>query len=155
MHGHGYCSTLVCYKPVHLIWQELESISKKPTKKEHLSKAQKRKQWDRVDGKGDKPRGWDWVDIVKHLSQTGSKQSPDTELPSTPSPPPPLPPLNFWYTHVCFLGEKNSILNIFDVTDYAHTKWYSVDNLNKNKLSYFYVLVFSFEIVWCNPSHMT
>jgi len=75
--------------------QELESISKKPTKKEHLSKAQKRKQWDRVDGKGDKPRGWDWVDIVKHLSQTGSKQSPDTELPSTPSPPPPLPPLNF------------------------------------------------------------
>lgn len=75
--------------------QELESISKKPTKKEHLSKAQKRKQWDRVDGKGDKPRGWDWVDIVKHLSQTGSKQSPDTELPSTPSPPPSLPPLSF------------------------------------------------------------
>jgi len=73
--------------------QELESISKKPVKKEHLSKAQKRKQWDRVDGKGDKPRGWDWVDVVKHLSQTGSKQSPDTELPSTP--PPSVPPLNF------------------------------------------------------------
>jgi len=96
MHSHGYCGTLVCYKPIHLIWQELESISKKPVKKEHLSKAQKRKQWDRVDGKGDKPRGWDWVDVVKHLSQTGSKQSPDSELPSTPSPPPPLPPLNFW-----------------------------------------------------------
>ena len=122
MHGHGYCGTLVCYKPVHFIWQELESISKKPVKKEHLSKAQKRKQWDRVDGKGDKPRGWDWVDVVKHLSQTGSKQSPDTELPSTPSPPPPpVPPLNFWYNHICFLGEKNIILNIFDLTDYAHT----------------------------------
>lgn len=73
--------------------QELESVSKKSVKKEHLSKAQKRKQWDRVDGKGDKPRGWDWVDVVKHLSQTGSKQSPD-ELSSTPSPP-PISPLNF------------------------------------------------------------
>lgn len=70
--------------------QELESASKKSVKKEQLSKAQKRKQWDRVDGKGDKPRGWDWVDVVKHLSQTGSKQSPDSELPSTP-----LPPLSF------------------------------------------------------------
>ncbi|XP_058446119.1 RWD domain-containing protein 4 [Malaya genurostris] len=42
-------------------------------KKEQLTKAQKRKQWDRVDNKGNRPRGWDWVDIVKHLSQTGGK----------------------------------------------------------------------------------
>ncbi|XP_071446421.1 RWD domain-containing protein 4 [Hetaerina americana] len=49
-------------------------------KKEQLSKAQKRKQWERVDGKGEKPRGWDWVDIVKHLSQTGAK-APDTSDP--------------------------------------------------------------------------
>ncbi|KAL1404059.1 hypothetical protein pipiens_019084 [Culex pipiens pipiens] len=42
-------------------------------KKEHLTKAQKRRQWDRVDNKGNRPRGWDWVDIVKHLSQTGGK----------------------------------------------------------------------------------
>lgn len=42
-------------------------------KKEHLTKAQKRKQWDRVDNKGNRPRGWDWVDIIKHLSQTGGK----------------------------------------------------------------------------------
>ncbi|XP_075222832.1 RWD domain-containing protein 4 isoform X1 [Lycorma delicatula] len=49
-------------------------VLKKPVvKKEHLSKAQKRKQWDRVDSKGDKPRGADWVDIIKHLSQTGPK----------------------------------------------------------------------------------
>jgi len=37
-----------------------------------LSKAQKRKQWDRLDNKGEKPRGYDWIDVVKHLSQTGS-----------------------------------------------------------------------------------
>lgn len=43
-------------------------------KKEQLTKAQKRKQWDRVDNKGNRPRGYDWVDIVKHLSQTGGKQ---------------------------------------------------------------------------------
>ncbi|XP_046391193.1 RWD domain-containing protein 4 [Ischnura elegans] len=49
-------------------------------KKEQLSKAQKRKQWERVDGKGEKPRGWDWVDIVKHLSQTGGK-APETSDP--------------------------------------------------------------------------
>lgn len=77
------------YKLIHIIWQEVESASKKSVKKEQLSKAQKRKQWDRVDGKGDRPRGWNWVDVVKHLSQTGSKQSPDSELPTPPSPPLP------------------------------------------------------------------
>ncbi|OAD53734.1 RWD domain-containing protein 4 [Eufriesea mexicana] len=52
---------------------ESEETTKKP-KKEHLTKAQKRRQWNKADGKGEKPRGWDWVDIVKHLSQTGPKQ---------------------------------------------------------------------------------
>ncbi|XP_015116722.1 RWD domain-containing protein 4 [Diachasma alloeum] len=56
---------------------EQDEVSKKPAKKEQLTKAQKRRQWNRVDGKGDKPRGWDWVDIVKHLSQTGSKPEPE------------------------------------------------------------------------------
>jgi len=54
-----------------------EESSKKP-KKEQLTKAQKRRQWNKADGKGDKPRGWDWVDIVKHLSQTGSKPDQET-----------------------------------------------------------------------------
>ncbi|KAJ9584687.1 hypothetical protein L9F63_020969 [Diploptera punctata] len=63
--------------------QESMLSSKRSVKKEQLSKAQKRKQWDRVDGKGDKPRGWNWVDVVKHLSQTGSKQSPEHELPGS------------------------------------------------------------------------
>lgn len=40
-------------------------------KKEQLSKAQKRKMWDRGEGTGEKERGWNWVDVVKHLSQTG------------------------------------------------------------------------------------
>ncbi|ERL90593.1 RWD domain-containing protein 4 [Dendroctonus ponderosae] len=53
---------------------EQESLGAKREKKEQLTKAQKRRQWNRLDAKGEKPRGWDWVDIVKHLSQTGSKE---------------------------------------------------------------------------------
>ncbi|KAF7989202.1 hypothetical protein HCN44_007732 [Aphidius gifuensis] len=57
--------------------QQTDEAAKKFVKKEQLTKAQKRRQWNRVDAKGEKPRGWDWVDIVRHLSQTGSK--PDNE----------------------------------------------------------------------------
>lgn len=57
-----------------MLQDQEELVTKKVVvKKEQLSKSQKRKQWDRVDGRGERPRGWDWVDIVKHLSQTGSK----------------------------------------------------------------------------------
>ncbi|KAL7031380.1 hypothetical protein ACKWTF_006985 [Chironomus riparius] len=42
-------------------------------KKEQLTKAQKKKLWERSDNKGNKVRGWDWVDIIRHLSQTGGK----------------------------------------------------------------------------------
>ncbi|XP_011178426.1 RWD domain-containing protein 4 [Zeugodacus cucurbitae] len=52
-----------------------DTNKKKETKKEQLTKAQKRRQWERTDHKGDKPRGWDWVDLVKHLSQTGNKDN--------------------------------------------------------------------------------
>ncbi|XP_075153724.1 RWD domain-containing protein 4 [Haematobia irritans] len=48
--------------------------AKTEVKKEQLTKAQKRRQWERTNHKGDRPRGWDWVDIVKHLSQTGYKE---------------------------------------------------------------------------------
>lgn len=48
------------------------STTKAP-KKEQLTKAQKRRQWDQATSGGDKPRGWNWVDIVRHLSQGGSK----------------------------------------------------------------------------------
>ncbi|XP_035867661.1 RWD domain-containing protein 4 isoform X1 [Phyllostomus discolor] len=47
--------------------------SKKKDKREQLSKAQKRKLADKTDHKGERPRGWNWVDVVKHLSKTGSK----------------------------------------------------------------------------------
>uniref|UniRef100_G3TR28 RWD domain-containing protein n=1 Tax=Loxodonta africana TaxID=9785 RepID=G3TR28_LOXAF len=47
--------------------------TKKRDKKEQLSKAQKRKLADKTDHKGELPRGWNWVDVVKHLSKTGSK----------------------------------------------------------------------------------
>jgi hypothetical protein len=44
-------------------------------KKEQLTKSQKRRQWNhRIGGEdGEKARGHDWVDIVRHLSQTGNK----------------------------------------------------------------------------------
>ena len=48
----------------------------KKEKKEQLSKQQKRKMFDRFGGNmEDRPRGWDWVDVIKHLSQTGGKAS--------------------------------------------------------------------------------
>jgi len=40
-------------------------------KKEQLTKAQKRRITDRTNAKGERERGWNWVDIIKHLSQTG------------------------------------------------------------------------------------
>ncbi|CAF3336017.1 unnamed protein product [Rotaria socialis] len=44
-------------------------------KKEQLTKSQKRRQWNhRVGGDdGQKPRGYDWVEIVRHLSQTANR----------------------------------------------------------------------------------
>ncbi|KAJ1215560.1 hypothetical protein NDU88_003168 [Pleurodeles waltl] len=48
------------------------SSSKKKDKKEQLSKSQKRKLADKTDYKGELPRGWDWVDVIK-LAKTGSK----------------------------------------------------------------------------------
>jgi len=48
--------------------------SEKKEKRVAMTKSQKRRQWDRMDGKGEKIRGWNWVDVVKHLSQTGGQQ---------------------------------------------------------------------------------
>lgn len=49
--------------------------AKKKVKKEQLTKAQKRKMADRIDHRGERPRGWDWVDVIKHLSKTGSTEN--------------------------------------------------------------------------------
>ena len=45
-------------------------------KKEQLTKAQKRRMWEKggLDTE-ERARGWDWVDVIRHLSQTGSKDS--------------------------------------------------------------------------------
>jgi hypothetical protein len=40
-------------------------------KKEQLTKAQKRRLVNRQDDKGEMLRGWNWVDVVKHLCQSG------------------------------------------------------------------------------------
>ncbi len=48
--------------------------SKKEQKKEQLTKAQKRAAFKKTGTYGDeKPRGHDWVDVLRHLSQTGAK----------------------------------------------------------------------------------
>ncbi|KAG1667495.1 RWD domain-containing protein 4 [Nymphon striatum] len=47
---------------------------KKKEKKEQLTKAQKRKMTNRLDNTGQNPRGWDWIDVIKHLSQVGSRE---------------------------------------------------------------------------------
>ncbi|XP_064459774.1 RWD domain-containing protein 4-like [Ornithodoros turicata] len=49
-----------------------ETSPKKQPKQPKLSKSQKRKLAGRVLPTGELPRGYDWVDVVKHLSQTGS-----------------------------------------------------------------------------------
>ncbi|GAB0097183.1 RWD domain-containing protein [Sergentomyia squamirostris] len=57
--------------------EKLQASSSKPAKKEQLTKAQKRRQWERTDHRGEHPRGYNWVDIIRHLSQTGGKSQED------------------------------------------------------------------------------
>ncbi|GFS24622.1 RWD domain-containing protein 4A [Elysia marginata] len=54
--------------------KQTTTVSAVKEKKENLSKSQKRRLFDRFGANQDKPRGWDWVDIIKHLSQTGSQR---------------------------------------------------------------------------------
>nr|XP_006818076.1 PREDICTED: RWD domain-containing protein 4-like [Saccoglossus kowalevskii] len=51
----------------------LQQPEKKKERKEQLTKAQKRKITNRTDHKGELARGWNWVDVIKHLSKTGGK----------------------------------------------------------------------------------
>ncbi|XP_072232744.1 RWD domain-containing protein 4 [Leuresthes tenuis] len=41
------------------------SAAKRKEKKEQLTKAQKRRMINRTDNKGELPRGWNWVDVIK------------------------------------------------------------------------------------------
>jgi len=48
-------------------------------KKEQFTKNQKRRMWDKGGiNEDDRSRGWDWIDVVKHLHQTGA--GPGDEL---------------------------------------------------------------------------
>ena len=50
-----------------------QGVAKPKVKKEQLTKAQKRAQWKKGGiNEDDRERGWDWVDIVRHLSQTAN-----------------------------------------------------------------------------------
>lgn len=51
-----------------------DSKSSAAPKREQLTKAQKRKQWERTDHQGNRERGWNWIDLIKHLSQSGNKE---------------------------------------------------------------------------------
>ncbi|XP_065806687.1 RWD domain-containing protein 4 [Labrus bergylta] len=44
------------------------STTKKKERKEQLTKAQKRRIVSKTDNKGELPRGWNWVDVIKHVS---------------------------------------------------------------------------------------
>jgi len=58
--------------------------TKSKEKKEQLTKAQKRKIINRQDVNGEMPRGWNWVDVVKHLCQTGKGSEESSHV--TPVP---------------------------------------------------------------------
>lgn len=58
-------------------------VTKVKENKEQLTKAQKRRQWEKTNHKGEKPRGWNWVDLVKHLSQTGYKEEEELVIGQT------------------------------------------------------------------------
>jgi predicted RND superfamily exporter protein len=59
---------------------EIKTAKLKPTQ---LSKAAKRRQADRLNAQGELPRGWNWIDIIKHLSQTGSSKRDTTTTTTT------------------------------------------------------------------------
>ncbi|XP_057294286.1 RWD domain-containing protein 4-like [Hydractinia symbiolongicarpus] len=51
--------------------EENNLVKVKKEKKEQLTKAQKRRITEQTNYKGEHERGWNWVDVVRHLSQTG------------------------------------------------------------------------------------
>lgn len=62
--------------------QETNTQPKKKEKKEILTKNQKRRLAERTNYKGERERGWNWVDVVKHLSKTSVKDSWENNLTS-------------------------------------------------------------------------
>ncbi|KAL4618243.1 RWD domain-containing protein 4 [Arapaima gigas] len=73
MEDHQPVSTTVTLTTSGSEASTLNVTIKKKEKKEQLTKAQKRKMASRTDNKGELPRGWNWVDVIKQLSKTGGK----------------------------------------------------------------------------------
>ncbi len=56
------------------LFLDLQSNKGENAKKEQLTKAQKRRMWEKGGlDKDERARGWDWIDVIRHLSQTGPK----------------------------------------------------------------------------------
>ncbi|XP_056156213.1 RWD domain-containing protein 4 [Lampris incognitus] len=72
MENHQPIVTAVTLAPSNDVTAN-SSAAKKKEKKEQLTKAQKRRIISRTDNKGELPRGWNWVDVIK-LSKTGGKE---------------------------------------------------------------------------------
>ncbi len=69
-----------CYRQENVENTTVDNVNQQQTakpkeKKENLTKAQKRRITERTNFKGERERGWNWVDVVKHLCQTGVSQN--------------------------------------------------------------------------------
>jgi hypothetical protein len=47
--------------------EEIEEVKENNEKKTVLNKAQKRRMYKHVNANGERPRGWNWVDIISHV----------------------------------------------------------------------------------------
>lgn len=74
-------------KAVHLA-PVIKTIETVVAKKEQMTKNQKRRLWDRTNNKGERERGWNWVDIIRHLSSTGHKEETQETVSCQLAPPP-------------------------------------------------------------------
>ena len=53
--------------------EEEEEKKEKKEKKVQMTKGQKRRMWEKGGEADERDRGWNWVDLIKHLSQTGGQ----------------------------------------------------------------------------------
>ncbi|KAG1952152.1 RWD domain-containing protein [Pimephales promelas] len=69
MENHQPVTTAVTLISNSDVMNNSTSVSKKKKeKKEQLTKSQKRKLIGKTDNKGELPRGWNWIDVIKHVS---------------------------------------------------------------------------------------
>lgn len=73
LHNEGLTGVTENVKAIQLAPTATAITTDIQPKKEQLTKSQKRRMWERTDNKGQRQRGWDWVDVIRHLSQTGQK----------------------------------------------------------------------------------